>query len=204
MQRLTLAITAPFITLNADGATAMGLGNVVVSGETPARWDQVATAVGLQVETPTGADTVADDHFELLPYARAQFTGDTLRAQAWLGYRHAVSADHAQGAGADDGHAHSHAARASVASVYLDAHGAQELIYRGLIGFTAWRGRLQPAVGVDGQQVLVAGKETLLTGQASLRSRWTETLALTVRAEVPVTEARRFDWSTTLRLDVSL
>lgn len=215
----------PFITVAGAEQTQTGLGNLVLNAEYRNVGERFTWRAGMQLETPTGADNLVDQHFELLPYGVAQVDVSGWRAQVWVGYRQALAGEHDHGASGDghDGHDHGHdhgnshdhghshdhgtldqAKTNAAAALYAAGHAEKEALARLLVGTTLFEHRLQPAVGLGVQQAFGHESETFGVARAQVRSQLGETFAISVDTEVPVTDARRFDWAAGLRFDLLL
>lgn len=199
---LAVGARVPFITLQSADSTRVGLGNLVLNGEWRAVGDTVTWRAGLQLETPTGADGLVDQHFELLPYGVAQIDDGRWRAQAWVGYRRALVGGHDHGAH-DHGESEPDAPQDAVA-LYAAGHAEQEALARLLVGGTFFDHRVQPAAGVGVQQVIGHDATTFAVARAQLRSQLNETFAVSADTEIPISDARRFDWVAGLRFDCLL
>ncbi|MCB9544385.1 MAG: hypothetical protein H6706_00655 [Myxococcales bacterium] len=174
-----LAVGAEARGLGLPADHRYGLGNAVLFADAHHAVGATTLLAGLQVELPTGAADLVDDHAELLGHVGAVQPVGGLRLGGRLGYRHALGAHH-----------HHHADDAPV----VPGHGARELVYR--LGAGLPVGRLEPGLDLDGQHVLDADahERAFLSALARLDARLTPDATLRVAARAPLTTARRQDW----------
>jgi hypothetical protein len=106
--------------------------------------------------------------------------------------------------GHDHHHHHGDAAPDSATTLYAAGHAEQEALARVLVGGTFFEHRLQPAIGLGTQQVIGSDNTAFVVARSQVRSQIGERFAISVDGEVPMSDARRFDWAAGLRFDLLL
>lgn len=183
--------------LSAEGRSATGLGNLVPFAEAGRSFGPVRLAGGVQLELPVGDHDsgIADDHFDLLPYLRADLrSGAGVFGFGQLGLRHAPVGDHVHVH--DDGSSHVHAVPVLVAP-----HARTELVHRAGLGWASPDEELRLMGVFEGQAVLDGAPDgVFLTAGAEAWVRLGSGVQLGLSGELPLTTARRFEARTGLEL----
>ena len=209
-----LGAFAPMVRLRRDDLPQdTGWANPVVYGEVDA-WRRAGPRVsaGLQLELPLGDSEkgMAGDHLEVFPYAR--WSGPLRFAvfHAQTGYRAAVGASEE----GEDGHPQPsppagaagvqfHGTSTSASSpgfLVVNPHSEQEWLWRVGGGLNPSISRWTPALFLEGHTVTKGPDEgeTYAFAEAFLAYSFETRYQVNVLARVPVSEARRFDFTTVL------
>jgi hypothetical protein len=206
------SVHVPFLALQAGSHSAYGIGNPLAVFE--ARFHPGPgnmAGLGLQSEFPLGdaASGLAQEHFMIMPYASL----DKSLSPFFLG----VSAGAAVALG---GHGHGDMAAMTMegmnhpmshgmgSPLYVHPHGDFELTYRASLGIAIRSETAHPEQFQSGQHVLTKQREQgdaadFLSGGVSVPIRH-GSFVLAPDAELPLTEAHRFEWTVGCRIAVDL
>lgn len=202
----------PFLALSAGNHTAYGMGNPIALIEYrmhPGGGHMLG--LGLQGEIPLGdhESGLAQEHFMLMPYASLSkafagfFLGGSSGVSKAIGHHHE--------AGMDMG-SMEHAAQTATQSIgsplYVHPHEDFEWSYRVSAGLAMQGGRFNPELSLSGQHVLsepsqASDGDRFLSAGISAPIR-VGRYVLTPEAAVPVSRARRFEWSASIGFGILL
>jgi hypothetical protein len=196
--------TAPVVTLHFLGETETGPGNPVFYGQARVLARTACDLyVGTQYEAPWG-DTEhgrADDHSMLVPYVYSHARIARLALTTSVGYRFTIL-EGTESIAAAAPPALSNMALTSIAfhaghdhsiPTVVNPHEDQELLWR------ATAGTANPVLSVipftPSRSTYPGTRETFLEGIVGLQIPVARALAIDTQATLPMTDARRLDWS---------
>ena len=196
--RWVFGVNLPIILLDVGGHAETGISNPM--GFAEFRFEPTygqRMGLGIQLEVPLGNDEkgMAGNHFMAVPYLSWAKPLYPFFVIGSVGGSFGLSDEH--GHGAPD--STSHHASASPTSLYVNPHENMEILYRIAGGTNLWNRKIKPELSINGQHVLTGDNSygnaddyiTFGVAAPMLLGPFT----LSPHFELPVTSARRMEWS---------
>ncbi|MDQ3003282.1 MAG: hypothetical protein M3Y08_18735, partial [Fibrobacterota bacterium] len=196
--RWVFGVNLPIILLDVGGHAETGISNPMAFAEfrfEPGFGQRMG--LGFQLEVPLGNDEkgMAGNHFMAIPYLSLSKSLSPFFVGGSVGGSFGLSEEH----GHDAPNSTAHHASGSPKTLFVNPHEKMEILYRIAGGTNLWNRKINPELSLNGQHVLTGDNTygnaddyvTFGVTAPMLLGRFT----LSPHFELPMTSARRMEWS---------